>query len=122
MLSREIQLIAVIAAGGVLGACARFGASQLWPGTWTTLWVNVTGCAAMGVLLVFTGENGLARPFLGTGVLGGYTTFSTYVVDAQRFLHDGRAALALFYLTATLAAALLATWAAAALTRLAVRR
>nr|WP_244376078.1 fluoride efflux transporter CrcB [Streptomyces ficellus] len=121
-------MLAAVALGGVLGACARYGASLLWPTVtgafpWTTFWVNVTGSAAMGSLIVLLTERAaaphpLARPFLGTGVLGGYTTFSTYAVDAQQLFGSGRAGTALLYLAATLVGALFAVWAAAATTRL----
>jgi CrcB protein len=50
----------------------------------------------------------LARPFLGTGVVGGFTTFSTYAVEVDRLLSSGAAALALAYLFGTVAAALVA--------------
>lgn len=59
----------------------------------------------------------LVRPFLGTGVLGGFTTFSTYTQDTERLLSAGRAAPALVYLAGTLAAALAAVWLASAATR-----
>jgi CrcB protein len=63
------------------------------------------------------------RPFFGTGVLGGYTTFSTYAVDIQGLLDDGRTATALAYLAATLLAALTAVrLAVAAARRLLLRR
>ncbi|MEV5358281.1 CrcB family protein [Streptomyces sp. NPDC052693] len=120
-------MLAAVMAGGVIGACARYGATLLWPavpGTfpWTTFWINVTGSAAMGVLMVLITErttaHPLVRPFLGTGVLGGYTTFSTYAVDARGLFVGHRPGTALLYLAATLAAALFAVWAGAALTRL----
>jgi fluoride exporter len=123
---RTARIVAAVAAGGALGACARYGATLLWPGhpggfPWTTFWVNVTGCAAMGVLMVLITEvltpHPLVRPFLGTGVLGGFTTFSTYIADAQHLLGTDRAVTALLYLAATLTAALLATHVAAVLTR-----
>lgn len=119
-------VLAAVALGGIAGACARYGASLLWPAQtggfpWATFWVNVTGCAAMGILMVVITEvvapHPLIRPFLGTGVLGGYTTFSTYIVDAQLLLDAGRAATALLYLAATLTAALLAVQASATVTR-----
>jgi CrcB protein len=50
----------------------------------------------------------LARPFLGIGVLGGFTTFSTYTADAQRLIADGPTLSALVYLLGTVAAALVA--------------
>jgi CrcB protein len=117
------SILAVIAAGGVIGACARYGASLLWPTVpggfpWTTFWINVIGCALMGVLMTVIGDRTtLLRPFLGTGILGGFTTFSTYAVDARHLFDGGRAGLALLYLLGTLAAALVAVWSSAALTR-----
>ncbi|WP_145792282.1 fluoride efflux transporter CrcB [Kitasatospora atroaurantiaca] len=118
--------VAVVALGGVLGASARYGAGLLWPTgptafPWTTLVVNVVGCAVIGVFLVVITEavapHPLLRPFFGTGVLGGFTTFSTYAVDVRRLVDHGYAARGLGYLAATLLAALTAVWAAAALTR-----
>ncbi|MFE6197818.1 CrcB family protein [Streptomyces sp. NPDC057838] len=123
---RQAEILAAVMAGGVLGACARYGAGLLWPTApgafpWTTFWINVTGSAAMGVLMVLITErttaHPLVRPFLGTGVLGGYTTFSTYTVDARALFLDDRAGTALLYLAATLAGALFALWAGAGLTR-----
>ncbi len=119
-------VLAVISLGGAIGATARYGAALLWPTAsgafpWTTLLVNAVGCAVIGAFLVTVTEgrpaHPLLRPFFGTGVLGGFTTFSTYVVDAQRLLTGGQAGTALVYLVATLAAALTSVWAAAKLTR-----
>lgn len=62
----------------------------------------------------------LVRPLLGTGVLGGYTTFSTYAVDAHQVLGAGRLVAAGAYVVGTLVAALVATWVGLRLTRLAV--
>ncbi|MER5861911.1 CrcB family protein [Kitasatospora sp. NPDC002040] len=128
----EGPVLAVVAAGGVLGASARYGAALLWPVgadavPWTTLVVNVAGCAAMGVLMVLVTEvltpHRLVRPFLGTGVLGGFTTFSTYAVDVQRLLTGGEAVRGMVYLVGTPVTALGAAWAGGAVTRrLAVRR
>ncbi|MFF3766203.1 fluoride efflux transporter FluC [Streptomyces sp. NPDC001922] len=124
-------VVAAVAAGGVIGACARYGASLVWPvaaGTfpWTTFGVNVVGCALIGVLMVLVVEtreaHPLVRPFLGTGVLGGFTTFSAYAVDLVELLDRGRAVTAAGYAAGTLGAALGGVGAAAALTRAAVRR
>ncbi|WP_442813643.1 fluoride efflux transporter FluC [Streptomyces sp. NBC_01754] len=107
-------VLCVIAVGGALGALARFEAALLWPTVpgafpWTTLCVNAVGCLVIGVFLVAVTEvwstRRLLRPFFGTGVLGGFTTFSTYTVDIERLIHDGRVATALTYLAATLTAA-----------------
>ncbi|MEU6231470.1 fluoride efflux transporter CrcB [Kitasatospora sp. NPDC047058] len=118
--------VAVVALGGAIGASARYGAGLLWPGgpadfPWTTLVVNVVGCAVIGVFLVAVTEgrpaHPLLRPFFGTGVLGGFTTFSTYAVEIRRLLVEGRPGPAVAYLGLTLLAALAAVWAAAGLTR-----
>lgn len=119
-------MLAVIAAGGALGALARHGVQTALPAApggfpWATFLVNVSGCLLIGVLMVVITEvrtaHRLVRPFLGVGVLGGYTTFSTYVVDTQRTVAAGAPATALVYLGATLAAALLAVAAGVRLTR-----
>ncbi|WP_221360976.1 fluoride efflux transporter CrcB [Streptomyces beigongshangae] len=119
-------VVAVVAVGGAAGASARYGAALLWPARaggfpWTTFWVNVAGCFAIGVLMVLVTEvwtvHRLVRPLLGTGVLGGFTTFSTYAVDIQRLTQDGLPRTALAYLAATLLAALAAVRLAVALTR-----
>ncbi|GAA0360067.1 hypothetical protein GCM10009530_06710 [Microbispora corallina] len=125
-----LPVLAAVSAGGVLGALARFGISTALPHPpggfpWSTFLVNVSGCFLIGVLMVLIGEvwsgRRLLRPFLGVGVLGGYTTFSTYVVDIHQALAAGAAVTALAYLVATLAAALTAVWAGAAVTSFAVR-
>ncbi|MFJ8626515.1 fluoride efflux transporter CrcB [Kitasatospora sp. NPDC093550] len=123
--------VAVVALGGAIGATARYAAGLGWRTgptafPWTTLLVNVVGCAVIGVFLVVVTEgrqaHPLVRPFVGTGVLGGFTTFSTYAVDVRRLLESGRLGPGLAYLGLTLLGALLAVWAAAGLTRRLIHR
>ena len=80
----------LIAIGGVLGSEARYGLSLALPHPagampWATFLTNVSGCALIGVLMVtiteLTSAHRLVRPFVGVGVLGGYTTFSTYILE-----------------------------------------
>ncbi|MEE1785675.1 fluoride efflux transporter CrcB [Streptomyces sp. SP17BM10] len=124
--------VAVIAVGGAIGAVARYAAGLAWTGggqsafPWTTLLINVVGCAVIGVFLVAVTEgrpaHPLLRPFFGTGVLGGFTTFSTYAVDIRRLVEADRLGPGLAYLGLTLVGALLAVWTAAAVTRRLIHR
>jgi fluoride exporter len=124
-------VLAAISAGGVLGALARHGLIVVFPyapGTfpWATFAVNATGCLLIGLLMVAITETGpvhrLVRPFLGVGVLGGFTTFSTYIVDTQRAVTAGAAGTGLAYLVATPVAALVAVYAGSRLARLVIHR
>jgi CrcB protein len=118
-----VRLLAAISAGGVVGALARYALLQAWPGSpWTTLAINVSGSLLLGVLMVVVTEvaphRRLLRPFLGVGVLGGYTTFSAYVLDAVR---AGSPVLAFTYLALSVVGGLAGVWAGVELTRRAVR-
>ncbi|MBB1247165.1 CrcB family protein [Streptomyces durbertensis] len=127
----QLPVVAVVAAGGALGAGARYGVALLLPTTadgfpWATFAVDVAGCALIGVLMAVVVDaavgHRLLRPFLGTGVLGGFTTLSAYAGEADALLRAGHAATALTYLVGTLAAALSAVWAATVLTRRTILR
>ncbi|SDD15341.1 fluoride efflux transporter FluC [Streptomyces prasinopilosus] len=124
-------VLAVVALGGGAGAAARHAAALRWPTPadgfpWTTLGVNITGCALIGVLMVIITEartaHPLVRPLLGTGFLGGFTTFSAYAVDGHTLFAGGGRGLALTYLAVTPLAALGAVWLAASATRRALGR
>ncbi|MFE7233036.1 fluoride efflux transporter CrcB [Streptomyces sp. NPDC002405] len=117
----QAPVVAVVALGGALGATARYAVSQWLPTPaggfpWAIFWVNAFGCAVIGVFMVVItdvwGAHRLVRPFFGTGVLGGFTTFSTYAVDIQRLVDSGHARIGLAYLAATPCAALAAVWLA----------
>lgn len=120
-------VLAVISAGGALGASARYGLALAWPVEaggfpWSTLLINVLGCVLIGVLMPLISEGGrgahhLVRPFLGVGVLGGFTTFSTYAVEVSRLVARQQPGLAMAYAAATLAGALGGVWLAATATR-----
>lgn len=123
-------VVGVVSAGGVLGASARYGLTIVWPNQpgqfpWATFVTNVSGCLLIGVLMVLVTEvwsaHRLVRPFLGVGVLGGYTTFSTYAVDVQQLVAAGAARTASLYLAGTLLAALVAVYAGLSLTRFVTR-
>ncbi|MEU1474035.1 fluoride efflux transporter CrcB [Streptomyces sp. NPDC005760] len=127
----QVPVVAVVALGGALGATARYALALHWPTPpggfpWATFWTNVVGCAVIGVFMVVITDiraaHRLVRPFFGTGVLGGFTTFSTYAVDIQKLLDHGRAATGLAYLAATLLAALTAVWLASTAARRVLKR
>ncbi|WP_405946103.1 fluoride efflux transporter CrcB [Streptomyces prunicolor] len=124
-------VVAVVALGGAIGAVARYAASLWWPAQgggfpWTTFGINVVGCAVIGVFMVVITDvwaaHRLVRPFFGTGVLGGFTTFSTYAVDIQKLVDGGHPRTALAYLAATLIAALTAVWLGATTARRVLKR
>ncbi|AJC53077.1 camphor resistance protein CrcB [Streptomyces sp. 769] len=124
-------MVGAVCVGGALGAAARYGASLTWPTVpgafpWTTLVINVLGCAVIGVFMVVITDlwtaPRLVRPFFGTGVLGGFTTFSTYVVDIRVLVGQHRAGAALAYLALTALSALAAVWLGAAPTRRMIKR
>jgi CrcB protein len=119
-------VLAAIAVGGAGGAVARYLIGQAWPTPagafpFSTLAINVVGCALIGVLMVLTTEvwsrRRLVRPFLGTGVLGGFTTFSTYAVGIQQLVTDAHPGTAMVYLVLTPMGALLAVWVTSSATR-----
>lgn len=115
-----------VAVGGVVGAEIRYllgvafpAAPDAWP--WTTFWINISGCLLIGVLYtVLAGAarpNPLLRPLLGVGVLGGYTTFSTWSVETVQLAEHGRYGLALGYALASPVVAVAACAVAVVLTR-----
>ena len=114
-------------AGGGAGSMLRY-AVGLWveartgPGfPWGTFAVNVSGCFLIGVLATLADEHRLitpaARLTLVTGVLGGFTTFSTFGLETWELVEDGRAALALVNVFGSIAAGLFAVAVGVALTR-----
>jgi CrcB protein len=124
LVRRDADLLPVIAAGGALGALARWGMAHALPATgfaWSTVATNVLGCALIGALMAlmvdrWSGTRYL-RPFLGVGVLGGFTTFSTNQLDIHRLLADGRIGVAFLYAAVTLIGSVLAVWAGLVATR-----
>lgn len=116
-MARDLDVLAVIAAGGVVGSLARWGIASALPhhGTaypWATFLENVTGCLLLGVLMWFVVEVWIVgryvRPFLGVGVLGGFTTFSTFSVETTGLLRDGAVGTAALYVVGSVLAGLLA--------------
>ena len=125
----EPSVLAAIALGGALGAPARYGLAQLvhvTPGgfPWATFATNVTGSFALGLVLALVLErfppSRYLRPFVATGFLGAYTTYSTFAVETDLLVKGGHAALALGYAAASLLAGFAAVWAGIWAARIAV--
>ena len=114
-----------VALGGAIGACLRYlsnvGAMRLFgPGfPYATMFVNIAGSFAMGVLLVFLAHKGGMRfaPFLMTGILGGFTTFSAFSLDAFIIYERGQIGLAAAYILGSVALSILALTLGVLLTR-----
>ncbi|MFD9889079.1 fluoride efflux transporter FluC [Amycolatopsis sp. NPDC059027] len=120
------DVLLAIGAGGALGSVARYGLSVALPHArgafaMSTLLTNVLGCLLIGVLMaVITATaqpHHLLRPFLGVGVLGGFTTFSTFVVDTLDALSTGRLLIGLGYVAASVLLCLCAVTAGLVATR-----
>jgi fluoride exporter len=114
-LAADARELGAVFAGGALGGLARVELSVLaptpagdWP--WSTLAVNLVGAFLLGYFATRLAErlppSAYRRPFLGTGVCGGLTTFSTMQLELVRMLDRGRVGLALLYAAVSLAAGL----------------
>ncbi|MEP7027609.1 MAG: fluoride efflux transporter CrcB, partial [Candidatus Eisenbacteria bacterium] len=106
---------------GALGTLLRFALGGWIQGTsggafpWGTLVVNVAGCAAIGAVAAGADRGGIAPAFrsvLQVGLLGGFTTFSSFGLETFRLLAAGQSGRALAYLGATNAACVAAVWIA----------
>ena len=108
--------LAAASAGGVLGSLARWALTEWFPVTdafpTTVFWINVTGCALLAVLpaLAAVRRTPWLGVFLGTGVLGGFTTMSAASEQTVVLLDHGHTGTGLAYAGGTLAAALVVTW------------
>ncbi len=122
--STPASALAAVSAGGAVGASARYGLTAAFPHSTfdvATLVANVIGGFLIGSLMVLITEvypgSRLIRPFLGVGVLGGFTTFSAYIIDIGRAASGGATFIAVAFAFTTLAAALLAAAAGMYTTR-----
>ncbi|MFD7430730.1 fluoride efflux transporter FluC [Streptomyces sp. NPDC059818] len=128
----QLSVVGAVAVGGAAGAVARYGAERLWPTgasafPWTILLVNTVGCFLMGVLMVtlklrFPGAPRLISPLLGTGVLGGFTSFSHYTDNVRELFENHQPGYAVGCLVLTVVAALAAVTAGAFVTHFAFGR
>jgi CrcB protein len=108
----SFSVLAAAAVGAVLGVLARYGVSVTVPhdpGTWpwATFGVNLVGCLIVGLLMAalidHRSPHRLARPFLVSGFLGGFTTFSALALETRDLIAADRLGMALGYVAASLA-------------------
>lgn len=112
----------LIMAGGALGSAMRYilgGWAQQWAGVRFpvgTLLVNIAGCFAIGLLNAIFHHRALVREeyrlAILIGVLGGFTTFSSFAWETTALSHDAQFGLALANVVASTAGCLIAAWAA----------
>jgi CrcB protein len=109
----RMPVVLAVAAGGALGAPIRYEitahvsvAPDSFP--WPTFWINVSGSFLLGLLLTFVLERWpptrYVRPLLAIGLLGAYTTFSTYSVETDLLLQDGHVGVGIGYAIVSLVA------------------
>lgn len=115
-----IMILAIFAGGG-LGAALRHGVNVLCAKAFGlsfpfgTMTVNIAGSALMGALIGWlalrSGASPLLRAFAATGVLGGFTTFSTFSLDVLVLVERGQTSTAALYTVVTLAGSIAAIFA-----------
>ena len=111
-----MPIILQVALGGAIGAVLRYGSVKTATGIfgtgfpYGTLFVNIGGSLVMGVLtVVLLGKlDGRYAPLLMTGVLGGFTTFSAFSLDAVTLIEKGRITAAGIYMGGSVALAMIA--------------
>lgn len=120
------RVLAAVAMGGMAGASARYGFAR-WLSTepgrfpWATFWTNVAGSLLLGLILVVLLErlrpHAYVRPFVVTGVLGAFTTMSTFQVETALLLRDGHAGTGVVYAATSVVASVVAAFAGITLGR-----
>ena len=114
-----IKILLLVGSGGFLGSISRYILSkyltQANPGAFPvgTFAVNIIGCLIIGLLIGFSAKSSLSselRFFLATGFCGGFTTFSTYSLEAFQILEKGEAGLSLVYVFGSILVGLICIW------------
>lgn len=127
---KALAKLLLILFGGAIGTGCRFGVTNLvaysfrqipkYP--YATFLINVTGCLMIGLLAelfdVRVPVSPEIRAALLVGVLGGYTTFSSYSLETFNLIRDGKPGIALLYSVGSVVVGLAATWAGVRLAKL----
>ena len=121
--------LGVILIGGTTGTAVRAWLESAYPAPagqwpWTTFWINVSGALLLGVLLEVLAETGPDRGWrrglrlgVGTGFLGGYTTYSTFAVETLQLLNGAAWLVGVGYAVASVLLGLVAAFSGARLVR-----
>jgi CrcB protein len=108
--SRQPDVLAAVGVGGFVGAVGRYELGLSWPTPpghfpWATFTINISGAFLLGFVLTLLLERvtptRYLRPFFCVGVLGAWTTMSTFAVEGDVLIKDGYAPTALLYVLAT---------------------
>lgn len=129
----QVPFLLLVFVGGVIGTAARAGLALAFPPVhgipFSILAINLTGAFALGLLLEWLARRGpdegrrrALRLFCGTGVIGGYTTYSALAADTAALIGGGSAWAGIGYAVVTVLVGGLATWAGIALGALVRRR
>jgi len=101
------RALLLVAVGGALGAIARYLSTTMLPieAHWSTLAINLTGSLLLGIIAGGLHGSGLISDelllLLGTGILGAFTTMSTFSIDVMKLVDDSQWATATLYLGST---------------------
>lgn len=127
MNSHRVLAFILVFLGGGLGTMVRHAINEKSPALvgvnypWGTMFINIAGSLAMGLIagwFALRGHSGqLSRLFLTTGVLGGFTTFSTFSLDASLLLERGDTWIGLTYILGSVVVGILALFAGLAIMR-----
>ena len=130
MLRPQVVIVGALAVGGSIGAVSRYAISLALPTVtgrfpWGTFVINVSGSFVLGFLLIMLIEQfpqgRLARPVIGTGFIGAYTTFSTCMVESVELVRAGDSETALAYLGTSLVVGLAAVFIGMTVARVVLR-
>lgn len=105
----------LVALGGGIGASLRYGVQLIIsriaaPSYWATVLVNLVGSFIIGFIYVWGIDHKLILSFLTIGILGGFTTFSTFSFDVVKLLNQGHVLKSFFYVVVNILGGLLFFW------------
>jgi fluoride exporter len=124
--SRQVDVLVAVAVGGFVGALGRYELGLAWSTAagrfpWTTFTINVSGGFLLGLALTLLlerfGSTRYVRPFFCVGVLGAWTTMSTFAVEGDLLVKDGHLTTAVLYVLVTVVVGIGATWTGVVLAR-----